>query len=162
VKTWLEYTLENTRRQEALAGHDEEAIDRTVRDRAAAHQYLLVENRSAEEVRREHPELREALADLLPDGRNMFGRTVRFWSQLAALTMPAYWSKPSAHVLAAWGKNEFISTEADHALIAAIVNRHHPGFGKYVPLENSDHAFKKTTSTEDSFRRWSEPGGEFN
>lgn len=162
VKTWLEYTLENSRRQEALAGHDAEAIDRTLRDRAAAHHYLLVEKRSPEDVRREHPELREALADLLPDGHNMFGRTIRFWSQLAALNMPAYWSKTNARVLAVWGKNEFISTEADHALIAAIVNEHHAGHGRFIALEGSDHGFNQTTSMADSFRRWSQPGGEFN
>jgi len=32
----------------------------------------------------------------------------------------------------------------------------------YVGLDASDHGFRKTTSIEDSFKRWNTPGGEFN
>jgi hypothetical protein len=31
-----------------------------------------------------------------------------------------------------------------------------------LALDGSDHAFRKTTSVEDSFRRWNAPGTEFN
>jgi pimeloyl-ACP methyl ester carboxylesterase len=161
AKSWIEYFLENSRRQEALAGTDPAVIDQRLKQLDAAMHYLLTESKIPEQVRREHPELKEILDELLPDQRTMFGRIPRFWAQLASQNFPAFWARGNASVLAIWGKNEFITTEEDHPLIAAIVNRARPGKGRYVALEASDHAFKKTTSKEDSFRRWSTPG-EFN
>ena len=61
-----------------------------------------------------------------------------------------------------WGRHDFIATEADHPFIAEIVNKIHLGKGTYVSLDDSDHAFRKTASLADSFKRWSAPGGEFN
>jgi len=71
---------------------------------------------------------------LLPDGRHFWGRTLGFWSQLAATGLPAYWAKGKAHLLAIWVRNDFIATEADHPLISDIVNRARPGQGRYVAL----------------------------
>ena len=45
---------------------------------------------------------------------------------------------------------------------AEIVNKVRPGKATYVALDSSNHGFRKTTSLEDSFRRWNSPGGEFN
>lgn len=87
---------------------------------------------------------------------------MRFWSQLATKNLPAYWAKGNAYVLAIWGKNDFIATEADHPFIAEIVNKARPGKGVYVALDGSDHGFRKTVSIEDSFKRWKAPRGEFN
>jgi hypothetical protein len=65
-------------------------------------------------------------------------------------------------VLAIWGRNDFIATEADHPFIADIINKARPGKGTYVALDEADHGFRKTTSLEDSFKRRNKPGGEFN
>ena len=81
---------------------------------------------------------------------------------MASKNLPAHWAKGNADVLAIWGRHDFIATEADHPLIAETVNKARPGQGAHVVLEASDHGFRKTTSVEDSFRRWNSPGGEFN
>jgi hypothetical protein len=88
--------------------------------------------------------------------------SLTFWSQLATTNLPAYWAKGDAAVLAIWGRNDYFATEADHPLIAEIVNKARPGKGTYVALDGSDHAFRKTTSMKDSFTRWNSPGSEFN
>jgi len=160
-KTWTEYFLENTRRQEILAGRSLTAIDATLRNQAAAMSCLLDLKMKPEEVIAKYPNLADAVRDVVPGGL-MYGRVVDFWSQLAGYNFPDYWTKVDAHVLALWGDSEFITTEEDHPLIAEIVNSARPGMGKYVKLEGSDHGFKKTTSMRDSFTRWSQPGGEFN
>ena len=64
-------------------------------------------------------------------------------------------------MLAIWGKNEFIATEADHQFIADIVNRSRPGKGLYLALDGIDHGFHATTSTEDSYWRWKAGTGVF-
>ena len=155
VKPWTEYLVENRRRQELLAGTAAATIDARVRDMAAAAQALMIDRVDPAELARTRPELRSVLRVMLPDGRHFWGRTLAFWSQLAGTNLPAHWEKGNAHVLAIWGRNDFIATEGDaHPRIAEIVNRARPGQGHYIALPDSDHAFRKTTSVEDSFRRW--------
>jgi len=161
AKTSTEYFLENWRRQAILAGNDPEYIDSMLRDLAAVLHYLLVDQKRPDEILRVRPDLRSTLAKLAPASK-IVGRSVPFWSQLATKNLPGYWAKGNAHVLAIWGRNDFIATEADHPFIAEIVNKARPGKGAYVALEGSDHGFRKTTSVEDSFTRWNSPGGEFN
>lgn len=160
-KTWTEYFLENTRRQEILAGRSLTAIDATLRNQAAAMSCLLDLKMKPDEVIAKFPHLAAAVREVAPSGL-MYGRTVDFWAQLAGYNFPDFWTKVDAHVLALWGDSEFITTEEDHPLIAEIVNGARPGYGKYVKLNGSDHGFKKTSSMRDSFTRWSQPGGEFN
>src|SRR5437879_7599111 len=111
-KTWTEYFLENWRRQAALAGDDPARIDSMLRDLAAALHLLLIEQKPPDEVLRVRPDLRSMLAKLAPSGR-INGRSVQFWSQLATKNVPAYWAKGQADVVAIWGRNDFIATEAD-------------------------------------------------
>jgi len=114
---------------------------------------LLVEQKPLNDILRARPDLRSTLAKLAPEGR-IAGRSVRFWSQVATRNLAASWAKGNADVLAIWGRNDFIAAEADHPFIAEIVNRARLGKGTYVALDGSDHGFRKTTSAEDSFRRW--------
>ena len=160
VKPWVDYLVENRRRQETLAGTDPAVADARVRDMTAAVQALLIDRTDPATLARTRPELQPVLKLLLPDGRHFWGRSLGFWSQLAATSLPAQWAKTQASVLAIWGRNDFIATEADHPQIAEIVNRARPGRGRYVALPGSDHAFRKTTSVEDSFRRWTTPAVE--
>jgi hypothetical protein len=161
AKTWTEYFLENWRRQASLAGDTPARMDSMLRDLAAALHLLLIEQKSPEEVLCVRPDLRSILAKLAPAGR-INGRSVRFWSQVAAKNLPAYWAMGHANVIAIWGRHDFIATEGDHPFIVEIVNKARPGKGTYVALDDSDHGFRRTTSLEDSFRRWNKPGGEFN
>jgi hypothetical protein len=160
-ETWTEHFLENWRRQASLAGDTPARIDSMLRDLAAALHLLLIEQKSPEEVLRVRPDLRSILAKLAPAGQ-INGRSVRFWSQVAAKNLPAYWATGHANVMAIWGRHDFIATEGDHPFIVEIVNKARPGKGTYVALDDSDHGFRKTTLLEDSFRRWNKPGGEFN
>jgi len=120
----------------------------------------MVDRMDPAALARARPELQPVLKILLPDGRHFWGRTLPFWSQLAGTNVAAYWGKSNAHVLAIWGQNDFIASEADHPLIAQIVNRARPGRGRYVAVPGADHAFRKTSSPQDSFRRWTTPTAE--
>jgi pimeloyl-ACP methyl ester carboxylesterase len=161
AKTWTEYFLENWRRQSLLTGNDPAQMDSMLRDLAALLHDLLVDHKGPDEILRARPHSRSTLAKLAPGGR-IDGRALPFWSQLAARNLPEYWAKGNAHVLAVWGRHDFVATEADHPFIVEIVNKARIGKGTYIALEGSDHAFRKTTSVEDSFRRWNSTGGEFN
>lgn len=159
-KTWAEYEAENLRRQLVLAGMPYPEVDQAVRPSATIRHLLYVEKKSPAEILAAHPELTRTLREFSPDGTHVFGRHYRFFQQLADLNLPEAWSKLDAHVLALWGQAEFVSTEADHAMIAEQVNRAHPGKGTFRALEGIAHGFEKADSPADKFGK---PGpGEFN
>ena len=162
TKTWLEYILENTRRQAALGGTEPAAIDSLLRDEAAASHYLYTLGMTPEQTLAEHPELARWFRESLVDMKYTSGLHYRFVQQLAAKNPALAWQNFEGYALAAWGKAEFISGEGDHRLIADIVNRHHPGHGRFVAVDDSDHGFYRAKDAADSFANWGRPGREVN
>lgn len=57
-------------------------------------------------------------------------------------------------MLAVTGKSDLVTYDADHQLIAGIVNRAKPGWGKFVVLPNSDHLFHNFATEQDSLRNY--------
>jgi alpha-beta hydrolase superfamily lysophospholipase len=161
VKRWIDYALENTRRQSLLAGNKPETTENAVRALDVLMQDFFVQGRSYDDVMRERAPQRPALQRFFPD-RRYDGRAFRFWSQLQRTDLAAAWTKGAAHVLALWGKHDFIASEDDHPRIVALVEKARPGKGTYLALDGIDHGFRQTASMEDSFRRWNTPRGEVN
>jgi pimeloyl-ACP methyl ester carboxylesterase len=157
VKTFMEYTLENTRRQAALSGNDASAIDDTLRALAIALHRLVLDGEDPMDITRARPELRAVLSRFAPGGR-INGRIPRFWAQTTNRNLPAHWAKGDASVLAIWGNGDFIATGADHPLIADIVNKARSGKASSIVLDGVDHGFRRVASIEDAFRRWGTRG----
>lgn len=162
VRTWNEYVVENTRRQASLAGQSHGALDAEMRPFMAAVHFVIDQKMEPAEVKAKYPYLASAVDNFTPDGKTMSGMPLPYWRQCFAYNYGQYWEKLDTNVLAMWGENEFIASQVDHPLIADIVNKKNPGKGKYVLVPQSDHGFFKTTSIEDSFRKWPQPGKEFN
>ena len=99
--------------------------------------------------------------EYFPDGTHFVGRHYMFFHQLAVKNLAAAWEKFDGHTLALWGKGDYVSTEADHALIAGIVNKRHPGHGVFISMDGIDHGFNKAESQEDAREKFGKPG-EFN
>jgi pimeloyl-ACP methyl ester carboxylesterase len=163
ARTWTEYWLENIRRQMELADTDPADIDRNVRAEAAITTYLYAEKKSPKEIIERYPNLRERLEQTITEDRYFFDRSLTFFRQLADKNLGAAWESFGGRALAIWGKADFVSNEDDHALIARIVNRDHPGHGTFVSMDGIDHGFNRAGSPRASFERGqaSEPG-EFN
>lgn len=161
AKTWYEYLLENTRRQMALAGDSAAAIDDALRADVAIHHQVFIAGQTPEALAGAQPALRDRTMDIFQEGLYLSGRHFGFFRQLAARNLPKAWADFGGHALAIWGRADFVSTEADHALIAATVNRARPGFGTFLPLEGTGHGFDRATSPEESYRKPQGPG-EFN
>jgi pimeloyl-ACP methyl ester carboxylesterase len=161
-RTWLEYVLENTRRQEDLAGEDPATVDLHLRQEAAIQSLLLLDKMTADEVVAKHPELRDRLFGVWTDGRSLGGRNLDFFRQLAAKNLAEAWGKFDGHALAIWGEADFVSGRSDHELIARLVNRSHPGHGRFLELAGSDHGFARAASQAESLARGRSGGAEFN
>ena len=129
-----------------------------VRDEAAATHYLFVEDQDPPQVLERHPELQAWFDSSFTDLRYYSGLSVPFVRQLAHHDLGRAWEDFPGHALAIYGRSDFLSGETDHALIAAIVNRTHPGHGEFVALDGIDHAFRAVPTQAESFASWGQPG----
>ena len=118
ARTWTEYMLENVRRQMELADADPSATDRDLKVEAALLTYLYAEKLPPKTIAERYPALRERLAQTITDDRYYVDRSLTFFRQLADKNLGAAWEAFDGHVLAIWGKADFVSNEDDHALIA--------------------------------------------
>jgi dienelactone hydrolase len=163
TRTWTEYMLENIRRQMELADNDPSMIDSALRKLAALLTYLYSEKASPKDIAAKYPQLREMISQTITDDRYFVDRSLTFFGQLADKNLGKAWESYEGHVLAIWGKGDFVSNEDDHALIARIVNRDHPGQGTFLSMEGIDHGFYRAATRRESFERGqSQRPGEFN
>jgi pimeloyl-ACP methyl ester carboxylesterase len=160
-KTWVEYILENTRRQSLLAGAPAGAVDAELRKVSEVAHYAFNRGMSFGEIAKAHPSLAQTVQQMSPDGKTYSGVGLPFFQQLANKNLAEAWAKTDAKVLTLWGENDFISTEWDHEFVVSTVNAARPGTAKYQRVPESDHGFNKTTSQRDSMERWGK-GGTFN
>jgi hypothetical protein len=110
-------------------------------------------------VKKSHPKL-TVLADSLFPGGLCSGKTHDFWRQLLGTNFAAYCARCNAHALAVRGASDFVTYNADHKLIADIVNRAHPGWGKSAVLPGSDHLFHDFATESESLKNFRR--GKFN
>lgn len=159
ARTWFEYLLDTLRYQGLVAGDSFVNADEKVRQGARLMALVFLENRSVDDVKKSHPEL-APLADALFPGGMFNGKSLDFWRQLGQTNFADYWARCNAHVLAVRGASDFVTYDVDHKLIADIVNKAHPGWGKSVVLPNSDHLFHNFATEPESLRNFQK--GKFN
>jgi pimeloyl-ACP methyl ester carboxylesterase len=157
TKTWMEYTLENIRRQVRLGGAADAEVDRVVKNEARFQSLLLYGGKSIAEIAGSDPVLAEHIGQMTPDVRHLYGRNPEFFRQLNDLNLAEYWSKVDADVLAIHGEADFVSDAADHEQIARIVNEAHPRRGRYMEMADTDHGFEMADTELEALRR-SGPG----
>lgn len=137
-RNWLEYEIENTRRQTELTSDDYAETDRRMRLKERALHYLLVEKMTPEEIIAKNKEL-EAFVSFYP-------RHYTYIQQLAELNLAEYWTKIDAKVLAIHGEADFVSSAKDHADIAKIVGNK----ATYLEMSDIDHFMIKASTEKES------------
>ncbi len=163
TRTLTEYLLENTRRQMELADSDPSAIDRDLRTDAALLTHLFTEKMAPKDIVAHYPQLRERLKQSITEDNYFYDRSLTFYRQLADKNLGAAWESFGGDALAIWGKADFVSNEDDHALIARIVNRDHPGQGTFLAMDGIDHGLNRAATRRESFERGqSRQPGQFN
>ncbi|MBL8040462.1 MAG: PDZ domain-containing protein [Chthonomonas sp.] len=159
ARTWTEYLLDTLRTQNLLAGASLEQVDDTVRLGARVMAQVFYEGKTAEQVKKEHPELATYVDSFLPGGY-FNGKTPKFWAQLAEINFAKYWSKCKSYVFSARGYSDFVTYDSDHELIADAVNKANPGRAVFASIASSDHLFNKWPTEKESQVNW--PRGTFN
>ncbi len=151
-KTWLEYCLENTRRQAVLGGMDYEQVEALLRTETRFDAEFLVARKSPREIRAQHPDLRAYLDELVQEDTYIFGRHYTFFQQLQDVKLAEAWGRAGCDVLAIWGTSDFVTCAEDHEAIADAANRRAPGAGRFVRLPGTDHGFARNATPGDSLR----------
>lgn len=166
-RTWIEYALENTRRQSLLGGATAAAVHDEITRLAPLLTGFFAQRLTPAQLREQHPGAKDLLDDLFEAGDTLHaGRALPFWHQVNALNLPAAWAKAHANgapqVLALWGEHDFLVNGLDHRLLADHLNGLRAGSAQARMLKNTDHAFLQTRSQADSFKHWGQPGKAFN
>lgn len=158
-RTWFEYLMDTIRYQGLVAGQSFEAADDDARQGALLMSMVMLQKKSPEDVKKEYPKLADVVDSYFPGG--LFnGKSLDFWRQLADINFASYWAKLDCDVLTVKGAADFVVYEADHKLIADLMNRKKAGKGKFIVLPNSDHLFHNFATEQDSIRNFQR--GKFN
>ena len=161
-KSWIEYNLENSRRQLALSGASGPEIEQAQVGLSKILHYTYNDQLTPTEILKKYPKLKAEVMDTYPDLKTYSGVGVKFFQQLSKYNLPEAWVKSNCRVLSMWGDSDFISTGWDQEEIANCVNAARPGYGEFKLLKNADHGFFQTTSFKDSMSKWGKPGNVHN
>ncbi|HPZ09524.1 MAG TPA: PDZ domain-containing protein [Candidatus Eremiobacteraeota bacterium] len=146
-KTWIEYELENSRRQGLLKREDFVRLEEGMKNRESLLYHLYIEKLTPKEIILRYPELRGSF----DDEEHMYGRHYMFFRQLYDINLSEKWQNANSSVLAIWGESDFVSGFGDHQLIVDIVNKYYPGKGTLIQIENMDHSFLYARSMSESY-----------
>ncbi len=160
VRTWTEYLDANVRHQLALAGADPAAVETAVRGQQVLSAEMLVGARGLPEVLARHPALRGIAALGITSETRVLGRHHGYWQAVYAAPCVAPLRDLPVALLAAWGEADWLSYRTEHEEIAAVVDRYHPGHGRFAVVEGTDHWFLRHPTQAASFA--ARGTGEFN
>lgn len=166
-RTWIEYSLENTRRQSLLRGATAADVHDEITRLAPLLTGFLAQRLTPAQLRERHSGAKDLLDDLFEAGDTLHaGRALPFWHQVNALNLPAAWAKAHGNgapqVLVLWGEHDFLVNGLDHRLLADHLNGLRADSAQARMLEGTDHAFLQTRSQADSYTHWGQPGKPFN
>lgn len=138
ARTWLEYTLENTRRQMQLIGATPGEVTDSVRNTARLFGPVFVDKLTPGHVWAKHPELKEAESPML-DARRIASRDATFYHQLQDLNIAQAWADAQTNVLALHGEFDWVSSKEDHDMIASIVASREGAVAESRTIMFADH-----------------------
>lgn len=146
--TWMEYVLDNARRQARLQGMNDADITRYLQRLARVQAQMLLEKKTFEQIFTANPELR--FQEPMMDGVRQYGRHVTFFHQLQDVNLDEAWSKVNTRTLAVHGEYDWVVPDDAHTAIARIVSNGRPGRGESLTIPAMDHAFTTHESLIDS------------
>ncbi len=130
-RNWFEYELDNSYRQQLLAGQSADSIDQFMRAEYIRLYEFLVKKKLPEQIIKEHPETKN----------NFFGYPMRpeYFQQVADINIRETWMNTKAIVLILHGSSDFVSSAREHKSIEELVNHYNPGKASYFEIDKSDH-----------------------
>ena len=149
ISNWMEYLIENRRRQGVLFGQDRAAVEALTPlfNRFVAE--MCVQGRTPEEMAREDGAFGAALG--IGEGATGYaGRHARFHRELASRDLFAAWASFDAPVLVMHGEFDWVAFREESELIVSFVNGIGVGRAEFISVPGADHGFTTHGSLEAS------------
>lgn len=129
-KTWMEYTLENARRQLPLLGMPHDKADHYVRLTELCQHRFLIEKRTPEQVVHENGECKEHVT---------FPVAYTYLQQIADLDLAVEWKKVDVPVLVTYGSSDPTTSAEESHYLVEMINSFHPGRASYIEFPGMGH-----------------------
>ena len=139
-KTWMEYTLENARRQLPLLGMPYDKADQYVRLTELCQHRFLIEKRTPEQVVQEKPECKDHVK---------FPVAYTYLQQIADLDLAAEWKKVDVPVLVTYGTSDPTTSAEESRYLVTMINSFHPGRAEYMEFPGMGHGLDLVPSPRD-------------
>ena len=145
-RSWFEYTLENVRRQSALAGESLEQVDADVREHAKCAFQFFLQHETADEVAKLGEQCKEMLASYA-------GMPSAYMQQIGDLSLAKQWKQIDAPVLVIYGTSDPATSADESRYLVEIINSWHPGHAEYVEIPGMGHDFGRYSSQAEFLER---------
>ncbi len=158
AKSWFEYQIEMYRVQNALAGLDPLALEKSVTDQYALNYRFFVEKQPLEELAK-NPSFDSTLRSSWEyDGRGkIYSRNALYWRQIQDVNHLAHWRDAANAVLVQFGESDFQAFSlADHQQIVNTVNYYRPATAQLQTFPLTDHYFARSGSMQEAFNKFSQ------
>ena len=137
-KTWMEYSLENARRQLLLLGRPYDVADHYVRIAEKCLHRFLIEKQTPGQVIKEMPDCKDSVAT--------FGVAYTYLQQVAEVDPAPEWKKVVVPVLVTYGTSDPATTAADSHYLVDMINSFHPGRASYKEFPGMGHGLDLSPS----------------
>ena len=137
-KTWMEYELENTRRQMLLLGRSYDEADREVRLAERCKHRFFIEKQTPEQVLKEMPDCKDSVST--------FGVSYTYLQQIADINPAVEWKKVDVPVLVTYGSSDPTTSVEDGRYLVAMINSFHPGKATYMEFPGMGHGLDLSPS----------------
>ena len=144
AKPLFEYLLDSRRRQLLLAHVPYDEIDRRMAIDERCNHRLLIDKQQPETVIASDPRCTDHISYPAP---------FTFMQQWADVNLAAAWKAIDCPVLIVYGMSDFVSTIADDAYLAEMINGFHGNRATVKAIGGMDHGLSKAATMADSFAR---------
>ncbi len=150
IKPWREYLVEMFRVQNPIMGIDFVENENNMLDYYKIIHALFIDKKEPSLIAKDTVLLTVFKELMYYDGEErIWGRNYKAFVQIDDYNLTEYWSKTDADVLVFWADADIEAfSRYDHETIVDVVNRYHPGKGKFIHLKNTTHAFAKVKSMQ--------------
>jgi pimeloyl-ACP methyl ester carboxylesterase len=147
-KTWYEHMLHIERNIAELEGASPTEVNRRMAQWSQFYALYLNEKKTPEEIFKQRPDLKPLWNE---PPRHQYGRPVEFYMEVNEHNIAGYWEQLHLPVLVIYGEHDWIMAREDHQMIAADMNKRHPGFGTYLEIPGMDHQFMIFPSRQEAY-----------
>ncbi|HEY7402671.1 MAG TPA: alpha/beta hydrolase [Candidatus Angelobacter sp.] len=137
-RTWMEYMLDNARRQTLILGHGYDEADRAVRITERCQHRFLIEKQTPEQVIKEMPDCKDSV--------NTFGVSAAYLRQIAALDLAAEWKNVDLPVLVTYGTSDPTTSAEESRYLVQMINSFHPSRAEYMEFAGMGHGLDRALS----------------